>query len=45
MLKAITFDFWQTLYADSEENWQRRQAIRTKSAMRIWIVRVIRAVR
>ncbi len=30
MLKAITFDFWQTLYADSEENWQRRQAIRTK---------------
>ena len=30
MLKAITFDFWQTLYADSEENWQKRQAIRTK---------------
>lgn len=30
MLKAITFDFWQTLYADSEENWQNRQAIRAK---------------
>ncbi|MDE0013753.1 MAG: HAD family hydrolase [Candidatus Poribacteria bacterium] len=30
MLKAITFDFWQTLYADSEENWRKRQAIRTK---------------
>ena len=30
MLKAITFDFWQTLYADSEENWRNRQAIRTK---------------
>ena len=28
MLKAITFDFWQTLYADSHENWQKRQAIR-----------------
>ena len=30
MLKAITFDFWQTLYADSEENWRKRQAIRAK---------------
>ena len=30
MLKAITFDFWQTLYADSEKNWQKRQAIRMK---------------
>lgn len=30
MLKAITFDFWQTLYADSEQNWQKRQAIRIK---------------
>ena len=30
MLKAITFDFWQTLYADSEENWQNRQSIRIK---------------
>ncbi len=30
MLRAITFDFWQTLYADSEENWQKRQAIRAK---------------
>ena len=30
MLKAITFDFWQTLYADSEKNWQKRQAIRIK---------------
>ena len=30
MLKAITFDFWQTLYADSEEKWQKRQAIRVK---------------
>lgn len=28
MLKAITFDFWQTLYADSDENWRKRQAIR-----------------
>ena len=28
MLKAITFDFWQTLYADSDSNWQQRQAIR-----------------
>ena len=30
MLKAITFDFWQTLYADSEENWKKRQAIRVE---------------
>ena len=30
MLTAITFDFWQTLYADSEKNWQKRQAIRIK---------------
>ena len=30
MLKAITFDFWQTLYADSEKNWRKRQAIRVK---------------
>ena len=30
MLKAITFDFWQTLYADSEKNWRDRQAIRVK---------------
>ncbi len=30
MLKAITFDFWQTLYADSLENWKRRQVIRVK---------------
>ena len=30
MLKAITFDFWQTLYADSEQNWRTRQAIRVK---------------
>ncbi len=28
MLKAITFDFWQTLYADSDSNWQNRQAVR-----------------
>ena len=28
MLKAITFDFWQTLYADSDSNWRKRQAIR-----------------
>lgn len=28
MFKAITFDFWQTLYADTLENWQKRQAIR-----------------
>ncbi len=30
MLKAITFDFWQTLYADSRENWMRRQAVRVE---------------
>ena len=30
MLKAITFDFWQTLYADSEQNWRKRQGIRIK---------------
>lgn len=30
MLKAITFDFWQTLYADSDKNWRERQAIRVK---------------
>ena len=30
MLKAITFDFWQTLYADSLENWKRRQVIRVE---------------
>ena len=30
MLKAITFDFWQTLYADSDKNWRKRQAIRVK---------------
>ena len=30
MLKAITSIFGRTLYADSEENWQKRQAIRTK---------------
>ncbi len=30
MLKAITFDFWQTLYADSDVNWRKRQAIRVK---------------
>ena len=28
MFKAITFDFWQTLYADSDSNWRNRQAIR-----------------
>ncbi len=28
MLKAITFDFWQTLYADSHEKWQARQQMR-----------------
>ena len=30
MVKAITFDFWQTLYADSDKNWRKRQAIRVK---------------
>lgn len=30
MLKAITFDFWQTLYADSDKNWRKRQTIRVK---------------
>ena len=30
MLKAITFDFWQTLYADSDKNWRKRQATRVK---------------
>lgn len=28
MFKAITFDYWQTLYADTLENWKKRQAIR-----------------
>ena len=41
MLKAITFDFWQTLYADSEKNWQKRQAIRVKRATRISRVAVL----
>ncbi|MCE2412959.1 HAD family hydrolase [Candidatus Poribacteria bacterium] len=30
MIKAITFDFWQTLYEDSDSNWQKRQAIRVE---------------
>ena len=30
MFKAITFDFWQTLYADTLENWKRRQVIRVE---------------
>ena len=30
MLKAITFDFWQTLYADTLENWKKRQVIRVE---------------
>ncbi len=30
MLTAITFDFWQTLYADSDSNWQQRQTLRTE---------------
>jgi putative hydrolase of the HAD superfamily len=29
MIKAITFDFWQTLYADSPELRRQRQAMRT----------------
>ena len=29
MIKAITFDFWQTLYADSQELRRHRQAMRT----------------
>ena len=28
MIKAITFDFWQTLYGDTQQNWENRQAIR-----------------
>lgn len=28
MFKAITFDYWQTLYADSLTNWKERQSIR-----------------
>ena len=28
MFKAITFDYWQTLYADTQENWENRQVIR-----------------
>ena len=28
MFKAITFDFYQTLYADPESNWRKRQEIR-----------------
>ncbi len=30
MFKAITFDFWQTLYADTLENWKKRQVIRVE---------------
>lgn len=30
MIKAITFDFWQTLYADSQELRRQRQAMRTQ---------------
>ena len=29
MIKAVTFDFWQTLYADSQELKRERQAMRT----------------
>ena len=29
MIKAITFDFWQTLYADSQELRRQRKAMRT----------------
>lgn len=28
MFKAITFDYWQTLYADTQENWEKRQVVR-----------------
>lgn len=31
MFKAITFDYWQTLYADTLENWKRRQVIRVEN--------------
>lgn len=31
MFKAITFDYWQTLYADTLENWKKRQAIRVEN--------------
>ncbi len=31
MFKAITFDYWQTLYADTQENWENRQAIRIEN--------------
>lgn len=31
MFKAITFDFWQTLYADTQQNWEKRQAIRIEN--------------
>ncbi|MBI1926523.1 HAD family hydrolase [Candidatus Poribacteria bacterium] len=30
MIKAITFDFWQTLYADSSELSRKRQAMRAE---------------
>jgi putative hydrolase of the HAD superfamily len=30
MIKAITFDFWQTLYADSSELNKRRQVVRAE---------------
>lgn len=30
MIKAVTFDFWQTLYADSQELKRKRQAMRTR---------------
>ena len=31
MFKAITFDYWQTLYADTLENWKQRQVIRIEN--------------
>lgn len=31
MFKAITFDYWQTLYADTQQNWENRQAIRIEN--------------
>ncbi len=31
MFKAITFDYWQTIYADTLENWKRRQVVRIEN--------------
>ena len=43
MLKAITFDFWQTLYADSEKTGTNVRQYVLKSATRTWTAVVMLA--